>query len=222
MKRTVSTILLLIITTVNGCVTKSTYDEVMADLEAIKAEITRAKEQSQTLSQEAAELERLKADLARQFETAAIALQQAKHNIEDEQAAAHRQLSQLAHRLNQLSAQQNSLRLALQRARDEEPTLQESVESFKVRLAETNGPRASAFPAVATPADIVATPTSTPVPGSSGAQPAPVAVSSVATQPDQPPAKPALPAAPVQEATDEGFFAAIRNWILSLWRSIFS
>lgn len=208
--------------TTNGCVTRSTYEEVLAELQATKTEIGNVKEQSAMLSREAAELEQLKSDLERQFETAAIALQRAKDSVEAEEAAAHRQLSQLAQRLNQLSAQQNHLRLALQRARDEEPSLQESAESFKVKLQETDGPRRSALPAIATPDPLISTQAPNSGAGSSQPQPTPVAVSTVAPQTAQPPSKAAVPAAPAPEQADEGFLAAIRNWFLSLWRSIFS
>jgi chromosome segregation ATPase len=203
-------------------VTRSTYEEVLAELQATKTEIGNVKEQSAALSQEAAELEQLKADLERQFETAAIALQRGKDNAEAIEAAAHRQLSQLGQKLNQLSAQQNHLRLALQRARDEEPSLQDSVESFKAKLQETEGPRGSALSAIATADHLIATPASNTATGSSVAQPTPVAVSTVAPQAAQPPSKPAVPAAPAPEQADEGLLAAIRNWFLSLWRSIFS
>ncbi len=223
MQRVVTcTTIVLIVTAMNGCVTRSTYEEVLAELQATKTEIGSVKEQSAALSREAQELQQLKADLERQFETAAIALQQAKDHVQAEEAAALRQLGQLGQRLNQLSAQQNHLRLALQRARDEEPSLQDSVESFRVKLQDTDGRRGSALPAVSASEHFMATPASPSAAGSSVAQPTPVAVSTVAPQAVSPPSKSPVPAAPAPEQAEEGIFTAIRNWFLSLWRSIFS
>ncbi len=209
----------------SGCVMKSTYEQALADLDATKAELEQAKTQSRALEREAAELERLKVDLTRQFEAATTNLQQAKQDIENEQAAAQRQLSQLNQKLSQLAAQQNSLRVALQRAQDERPALQTTIDKFKSKLGETDGPRAPSFTTYA--------PVSPPV--GDPQVPSPAVADQVRAVPDPAP-QPAAASAPVEqsgvktdrprtaaaEPAEEGIFSTIKGWVLSLWHSIFS
>jgi multidrug efflux pump subunit AcrA (membrane-fusion protein) len=229
MRKEISLSLLCLITmTGNGCVMKSTYNEVLADLEGTKAELDSARTQSRMLTQEAAELEQLRGDLARQFEAATAALQQAKLDIETEQAASQRQLHQLTQKLNQLTAQQNSLRLALQRAQDERPALQSTIDKFKTKLGDVDGPRVPSFssfpPPSVTPTNESAQTLTTPqAQTQASTNPAPVPTTTPRSAPtDQPPGKAKPPTPQNQEAADNGILSAIKGWVLSLWRSIFS
>ncbi len=210
-----------------GCVMKSTYEQALADLDITKAELEQAKSQSRALEREAAELEQLKAELSQRFEVATTNLQRAKQDIENEQAAAQRQLSQLNQKLSQLAAQQNGLRLALQRAQDERPALQTTIDRFKTKLGEMDGPRSPSFatvpPALVPPSDGQASPPpaqqTKAVPDAISA-PAVVTPTSVPMDPEV--AKSDRPATASAEPAEEGFFSAIKGWVLSLWRSIFS
>ena len=102
--------------TTGACVTRSTYDAAVADLEATKAELDSTRTQSQVLTEQVSELQQLKIDLARQMEAAPSALQQAKQQMEAEHTASQERLSKLTRTISQLTAQQNSLRYALKRA----------------------------------------------------------------------------------------------------------
>lgn len=212
--------------TTGACVMSGTYDAAVADLEATKAELKITRTQSQLLTEQVSELEQRKIDLAKQMETASSALQQAKQEMEAEHTASQERLSKLSRTISQLTAQQNSLRHALQRAHEEQAPLQSSVDRYKSKLGEADGPRASLFPppiahtnepaetALAPPAQVAAQ--TDPVPQPTVTPPAAPANPAAANPKPQPADK------QTSEPVEQGWLSTLKGWVVSIWRSIFS
>jgi septal ring factor EnvC (AmiA/AmiB activator) len=213
--------------TTGACVMPSTYDKAVADLAATRAELASTRTQSQTLTEQISELQQLQIDLAGRLEAASSALELAKQKMKTERAISQERLSKLAWEIGQLTAQQNRLRYALQRANEEGPALQSVVERYKSKLDEANGPSTSSL-------------SSSPIaPGSQqpGAAVAPPA--QVAAQADSAP-KPTVkaPAAPINpaganqnqqpanrqppEPVENDWLSLFKGWIMSIFQSIFS
>jgi len=217
-------VLCLATLTTGACVTRSTYDSAVADLEATKAELGSASTQSQTLTKQVSELQQLKIDLARQMEAASSALQHAKQKMETEHTASQERLSKLARTISQLTAQQHSLRYALQRANEERPALQSMVERYTSKLGESDGPRAPLSPPPVAPtigqAETALAPT-TQVAAQTDPAPNPTVTTSAA-----PAEATAAPPQPANRQTAEpvggGWLSTLKGWIVSLWQSIIS
>ena len=139
-------ILCLATLNISACVTQSTYDAAVADLAATKAELDRTRTQSQGLIEQVSEFQQLKINFARQMEDASSALQQAKQEMETEHTASQERLSKLNGMIGQLIVRQNSLRQALQRAQEEQVSLQASIDRYQSGPGEADGPAAPLFP----------------------------------------------------------------------------
>ena len=212
--------------TTGACVMPSTYAVAVADLEATKAELDRTSIQSQVLTEQVSQLQQLKIDLASQMEAAASALQQAKQQMETEHTALQKRLSKLHRMINQLIAQQNSLRYALKRANEEQPALQSIVEKYTSKLGEADGPRAPLSPppvertnqpaetALAPPAQVAAQ--TDPAPKPTVTTPAASADPTAANPKPQPANK------QTSKPVEEDWLSMLKGWAISLWRSIFS
>ena len=210
--------------TTGACVTRSTYDAAVADLEAATAELGSTRTQSQALTEQVSELLQLKIDLARHMEAASSALLHAKQKMETEHTASQERLSKLARTISQLTAQQHSLRYALQRANEERPALQSIVERYTSQLAEADGLRVPLSPppiaptneqaetALAPSAQVAAQ--TDPTPNPTVTTPAAPADSTAATP--QPANK------QTSEPVEGGWLSTLKGWIISLWQSIFS
>ena len=184
--------LCLVALATGACVMSSTYDEAVADLEATKAELDSTRTQSQVLTQQVSELQQLKVDLARQIEAASSAFQQAEQKVKTEHTASQERLSKLTRAISQLTAQQNRLLYALQRANEEQPALQSIVERYTSKLGEADGSsRAPLSPPPIAPANEQAETTLAP-PAQVAAQTAPAPQPTVTA--------PAAPAAAGEEA----------------------
>ena len=212
--------------TTGGCVMSSTYDEAVTDLEATKAELDSTKTQSQVLIEQVSELEQHKIVLARQMEAASSALQQAQQEMETEHTASQERLSKLSRTISQLTAQQNSLRYALQRANEERPALQSTVERYKSKLGEGDGRRAPLFPPPIAHTNeqtetALAPPAQAPVPK----DPAPEPTVTTPAAPADPTAanpKPQPANKQTSEPVEGGWLSTLKGWVISLWQSIFS
>jgi flagellar biosynthesis chaperone FliJ len=210
--------------TTGACVMRSTYDVAVADLEATKAELGSARTQSQALTEQVSELQQLKIDLARQMEAASSALQHAKQKMETEHTASQERLSKLARTISQLTAQQHSLRYALQRANEERPALQSMVERYTSKLGEADGPRAPLSPPPIAPtsgqAETALAP-STQV--TAQTDPAPNQTVTTSAVPADATAAPPQPAnKQTSEPVGGGWLSMLKGWIVSLWQSIIS
>ena len=219
-------VLYLATLTTGGCVTSSTYDAAVADLETTKAELARARTQAEGITEQVSALEEHKNLLARQTEAASSALEQAKQAIEDERIDSQERLSKLARTISQLTVQQSGLRYSLQRATEEQARLQSTVDRYESTAAETEGFRSSLAPSPIMPAGSqagTALAPSAPAPVPNGPAPQPT-VTTPAALPDQTAAnqtqQPAVKQTP--EPVEEGWLPALKGWVISLWRSIFS
>lgn len=213
----------------SGCVRKSTYDEALADKEGAKAELQSIKAEQQRLSEQVKVMEPLTQEATKEAEAAAAALQRAKDDAEAERKIGEERLARLTRAINQLTAQQHSLKEALQREKAERPALQVTVDKYRAKLDDTEGFRTPTIPPSATqfpgsmgippappsssPADLVPAPTAAAPPAPAVASPAPSTSQPTSRQPVSRQAA---------EPVDEGFFSALKGWLVSLWRSVFS
>jgi len=210
--------------TTGACVTRSTY--AVADLEATNAELASTSIQSQVLTEQVTQLQQLKIDLASQMEAASSAFRQAKQQMEAEHIASQKRLSKLHRMINQLIAQQNSLRYALHSANAARSVLQSLVERYRSKLGEADGPRAPLSPppvertdqpaktALAPPAQVAAQ--TDPAPKPTVTTPAASADPTAANPTPQPANK------PTSQPVEEDWLSMLKGWIISIWRSIFS
>jgi peptidoglycan hydrolase CwlO-like protein len=219
-------LLCVAILTTGACVTRSTYDSAVADLEAVKAELDSTRAQSQALTEHVNELQQRKIDLARQMGAVSSELQRATQQMKAEHAALQARLTKLNRIISQLIAQQSRLRYALQRVHEEQPALESIVEKYKFQLSEADGPKAPLSPppseganqqadtALAPPAQVatqtdpalkptVTTPAASADPTATSPNPSPVN-----KQPSEP--------------IEEDWLSMLKGWAISLWRSIFS
>ena len=216
--------LCLAILTTGACVTRSTYDTAIANLEATRAELGITRTQSQVLIEQVSELQQLKLDLARQMESAWSALMQAKQKMEAEHTASQEWLSKLARTISQLTAQQNSLRYALHRANEERPALQSIVDRYKSEQGEADGPSAPLSPSPIAPTSEqaeTALATSAQVTAQTDLAPNPT-VTTTAGPADATVAMPKPANKQTSEPAGWGWLSTLEGWIISLWQSIFS
>jgi len=207
--------------TTGACVTRSTYDTAAADLEAAKAELHSTSVQTQELAQQVSDLQQRKSDLAKQMVAASLALDQATKEMKGERAASQKRLSNLNRTIKQLTSQQKGLRDGFKRATKEQARLQSAVDSQTPILGEADGLGASPIPPPAEPAKTaLVTPAQTPVPNepvskSTAATPAAHVNQSAATS------KPPLVGNQPPEPVEEDWLSFLKNWVASLWQSVF-
>jgi len=218
----IGTLCLTILTT-GACVTRSTYETATANLQASRAELQSSRTQMQGLTQEVSDLQQRQIDLARQLEVASSALQQAMQEIKAERTASQKRLSELVRTIQHLTAQQKSLRYVFNRATKEQTRLQSAVESHTSNLDEADELSASPVPPPAAPAKIalVPPPARTSVPN----EPAPkLTVPTTAAPVNQPavPQKPQPANNQTPKPVEAGWLSFLKEWIASLWQSIFS
>ena len=210
--------------TAGGCVTRTTYEAAIATLEATNVELYSTRAKSQLLIERVRELEQQKIVLAKETETSVFALLHAKQEVASEQQLLQERMSRLSSAISQLTAQQNRLRYALRRAKEEQPELQATVEMYKSQLGEVVGLRA---PLPTAPersnlqAEALASPTQ--VPAQTDSAPKPI-VTAPAVSADPNAGKPKTPSANKQtsEPVEDDWLTMLKEWAVSLWRSIFS
>jgi hypothetical protein len=210
--------------TAGGCVARTTYEAAIANLEATNVELYSTRAKSQLLIERVRELEQQKIVLAKETETSVFALLHAKQEMASEQQLLQERMSRLSGAISQLTAQQNRLRYALRRAKEEQPELQATVEMYKSQLGEAVGLRAplSTAPERSNQqAEALASPTQVPAQTDSAPKPI-VTAPAVSTDPNA--GKPKMPSANKQtsEPVEDDWLTMLKEWVVSLWRSIFS
>ena len=212
--------------TTGACVTRSTYDKTIDDIEATQAELSRTRTESKLLTDEVSELQQLKIEFGTHLEAAASELQRAKQKMQDEHTALQKRLSTLNSMIRQLTAQQNSLRYALQRENKAQPALQSIVEEYKSKLGEAGGPGA---PRSTSPVERTDQPAKTapapPTQVTAQTDPAPKpTVTTPAAPPNTTSANPTPQPAnkPTSKPVEENWLSILKGWIISIWRSVFS
>jgi septal ring factor EnvC (AmiA/AmiB activator) len=191
--------------TTGACVLRSTYDVAVADLEAKQAELNSTRTRSQAVTERVSQLQQLAFDLARQKEAASEALQQVKQQMETEQKYWQERISNLNRTISQLTAEQNSLRYALQRENEERLALQASGEKYPSKPAEA---------ALTPPTQVAAQP-------DPAAKPT-VTAPAASADPNAANPKPQPANKPTSGPVEDDWLSIFKEWIISLWRSIVS
>jgi len=206
-----------------ACVMRSTYDTATADLGTAKVELYSIRTETQGLTQQVNDLQQRQIDLARQKEIASSALQQATKEMKVARAASQKRLSTLNRTIQQLTAQQKSLRYVIKRETKEQARLQSSVDDYTSQLRSIDELRASSpQPATVTSEPVktvVVPPAQTPLPNEPAPKPT---VMTTAAPVNQPVAAPKPPPARIQppEPVEEDWLSFLKNWISSLWESV--
>ena len=202
-----------------GCVMQSTYDAAVQEGMSAKTELVRAKEEQQLLARQVTEMELVNADVVREAEASASALQQAKDEADQERQQATQLIAKLQQKAAQAAKQQRSLQYELTVAKENTAALQELIDVYQKKVrdgasvtAETSSPE----PPVQKPFD----PSMIPIPQDLPA--APAVAPSKPVQPPIPTPAPATPAKSHDPPPDEGWLSSIKNWLVSVWHSIFS
>jgi hypothetical protein len=210
----------LTIVTAGGCVTKGKYDAVVDELNTIRKDLHIAQVDELVLTQQATSLELVNRKVQTDAEAASAALQQAKAEAESERRAAEGRLATLQRTLSQFVGQLRTLRQKLEDAKEDTVALKEVIAVYKEKrgpLSET-GATAVASQVAPTPEPasptLAAPPQTEPAPAATVAQP----TLPVSLLPDKPPPQNAQPAEPPEKS----LLSAIMEWLISLWRSIFS
>ncbi|TKB94623.1 MAG: hypothetical protein E8D41_03480 [Nitrospira sp.] len=216
-------ILCLVTLTTGACVTRGTYDSTTADLGATKAELYSIRTEAQGLTQQFNILQERQSDLAKKRDVVFSALQQAKKKIDAERALSHTRVSTLNRSIQQLTAQQKSLRYGLKRASKEQVTLQSAVDNYTSQLRSREELQASTVPLPVSvpnePAKAASVPQAqTQVAQASNPQPTMVTASSPVNQPVVVP-KPPVGVQP-PEPVEEDWLTFFKNWFSSLWESV--
>lgn len=200
-----------------ACVTRTTYEAAIANLEATNVELYNTRAKSQLLIERVRELEQQKIVLAKETETAVFALLHAKQRVETEQQLLQERMTMLSGAVSQLTAQQNRLRYALQRAKEEQPELQATVEMYKSKLGEADGLRAPL------PTSEKALAPSTQVPAQTDSISKPI-VTVPAASADPNVGNPNKPSTnkQISEPVEDDWLSMLKGWAVALWRSIFS
>lgn len=208
-----------------GCAWQSTYDQAVAEREGAKAELQSVKLEQDRLAEQVKAMEPSMQQARQQAEHANASLMDAIDAAEGERKIGEERQAKLAHLIEQLSAQQNSLRQAMRQAKAEQPKLQAAVEKYRAQLDEADRlSAAAAFPPPPPVHDPIASASPLPTP-----HPGPAVTPASVSSPPSVPSPDPLPtpaARPVTkrgvEPAEEGFFASMKEWLVSLWRSVFS
>lgn len=210
----------LVMFAASGCVMQSTYDAAVQEGLTTKTELARALEDQKTLTRQVSDMELLNADAVREAEAAVDALQRARDDAEYERQQQEQQIARLKQKLARTIKQQRSLQYELTVAKENTAALQELVDVHQRKVRDSAmamPPAPNAEPAVHKPFDpsTIPVPQDLPtVPAVAPQQPAPTAAPAPApsvgrTRPSPPP-------------PDDDWLTSIKNWLVSLWQSVFS
>lgn len=203
-----------------GCVMRSTYDATLQEGMSAKAELAQAKDEERVLARQVSDMERLNADVVREAEAASADLRQAKDEAEQKRQQAEQQITKLQQRVALATKQQRSLQYELTVAKENASALQELIDVHQRKVQDDAAVTvASPVPEVRKPFD----PSTIPVPQDLPAAPA---VAQPAPGPTPAPAPVPAPTAgrpkSVPPPQDEDWFSSIKNWLISVWHSVFS
>ena len=215
--------LCLTVLTTGACVSRSTHNAAVADLQATKAELSSTKTESQALTEQVSELQQHKLDIAQQLDAVTLAFRRAAQQREAERVAWQR-LNKLGRMVSQLAAQQNSLKYALQRENKAQVKLQASVEQYRSELDEAaRGPAAPVSHPLTNRID-QAVETSPPEQVAAQTDPAPKPAVVAQAAPATPPAANPVPKPPVNQPppvpVEQDWLSWFQEWVMSLLASI--
>ncbi|MGE5710101.1 MAG: hypothetical protein ACM34B_07920 [Nitrospira sp.] len=200
---------------------KSTYDAVVQEAEFNKTELEMAREEQKALARQVTSLEGQNREVMRDAEATVAAAQQAKTEAETQRRTAEEQQARLKQKLAQLVRQQAALRDDLHVAKENTGALQELADVYQRKIRE----QAAGIGTAGTTREVARA----PEPFNPATLPSPEVLPSpkAAPEPAAPPAAtsptpPAPPAPRAPEPEESGWFSAIKEWVVSLWRSVFS
>lgn len=213
----------LLVVGTEGCVRSSIYEAVVKEAEVAKAEQQITSLEKETLTQQVKELEKLNDETIAEIERTLEAVQAVRRETERQKRESEANYGRLNHKIAQLAKRQTILRSELSVEKESSSGLKELVEVYKKKVREASTAVVAEIPSseiepITTPIN----PLKDPAPE---ALPDPITPSS----PEQavPSATPPLKkpvASPVKssEPAESGWFSAITDWVLSVWRSLFS
>jgi len=200
-----------------GCVTQSTYDAALQEGITTRAELERVKEEQRILARQVSELELRNADVVREAEAAVEAMRQVGDEADREHQAIEQRLGKLTQKVAQATKQQRALQYELTVAKENGAALQELIDVYQRKVRDNGVITSAAEPAVHKPFD----PSNIPLP-----QDLPPAPAVTPPQPTPPPTPAPTPAPSQtrhsQPSQEDGWFTNLSNWLVSLWRSVFS
>ncbi|HSB44822.1 MAG TPA: hypothetical protein VLD60_07415 [Nitrospira sp.] len=204
----------------SSCVMKSTYDASVRETDSLKAELERAKEEQRLYAKQVKELEQSNNDTMQDAEATLTATMRAQTDVEAERRLAEEQEAKLKQKIAQLIRQHHAMRGEIAVARENGAALQELVEVYKKKIAELPRDNVVSSSPNMTPTSKPFDPALLP-PVQDLPPPAP------AVEPSKPAPAPAPSTSPVpakhkQEPAESGWLTTIKEWVVSLWRSIFS
>ena len=138
-----------------GCVSTGKYNESLADAEAAKAELERARAQKSALEQQVKTMKELNVKFSNEAQTARDELSRIEHGREKERSTLEVKSKELEQKVAQLTAQQRSLRHDYEDVKRHNDTLKSLVARYQKELKDrplsggTSG--ASAAPPVPAP-----------------------------------------------------------------------
>jgi len=202
-------------------VMRSTYDAALQEGMTAKAELAQAKDEHHGLARQVSDMEQLNAEAVREAEAAAEALRQAKDEAERKRQQAEQQIARLQQRVALATKQQRSLQYELTVARENASALQDLVDGFEKKVPDGAGIAAASSspePAVHKPFD----PAAIPVPQDLPAAPAVIQQPAPAPTPAPTPAPATSRPKTVPPPQDDHWITSIKNWLMSVWHSVFS
>ena len=201
-----------------GCVMKSTYDATVQERDNTTAELDRAREEQKQLARQVTQIERSNAEAMREAETSRAAARQATEDAERQRQLTEAQISRLKQKVSQLNKQNSAVQYDLIVARENAAALQELVDVYQKKVQDGTVTGVASSPAMETPAAKPFDPATIPMP-----QELPPPIPTV--EPSKPMATPETPPVspkPAAEPKESGWFSEIKQWIISLWRAVFS
>ena len=138
-------------------------------------------------------------------------------------AASHKRLSTLNRSIQQLTAQQKSLRYVIKRASKEQVTLQSTVDNYTSQLRSIEELHASTTPQPVTGTNepvktALVPPAQTAVSNEPAPKPTVMTTAAPVNQPVATPKPPARIQPP--EPVEEDWLSFLKNWMASLWQSV--
>ena len=204
--------------TTGACVTQRTYDTAAADLEAAKAELRNVSTEMEGLTEQVSDFQKIQSGIAREREVALAALKQARKAMKAERTASQIRLSTLTRTIQDLTAQQKSLRHAVKRSTEEQAKLQSTVENHTSKLSEVD--ELSTISVSPPPQTALVPPAHTPAPNESAPKPTVTTTAAPVNQPAANP-KPQSSGNQLPDPVEEDWLSFFKNWITSFWHSIF-
>ena len=211
-----------LIVTASGCVMKSTYEAVLRETEVTKKEVATIRDEIQYLARDQRELEKLNGELMRNGQAAREEAQNILREVETQRRTGEEQQARLRQKIAQLKKQGTALRNEMAVSRENAMAMQELADVYRRKLQDF---KSTSIDDPSSPMEVVQTPQSF----DPAKRPPPETQPSPTVNPPQP--SPPAPVSPVRpspqpiqppEQVESGWLSTFTDWLVSIWRSIFS